>query len=111
MCHIINQLITNKVEKEVRRFKIDFDFNWTYGVEIKKLKEDLDTLEKMGVTGIEIETEENWGNVSITIEAYINRLETDDEYKTRIDTENKRQEEIKRRELEQLEKLKSKYGL
>lgn len=99
------------MEKEVRRFKVDFDFNWTYGVEIKKLKEDLDTLEKMGVTEIEIEAEESWGNVYVTIEAYINRLETDDEYKTRIVQENKRQEEIKRRELEQLEKLKLKYGL
>lgn len=99
------------MEKEVRRFKVDFDFNWTYGVEIKKIKEDLDTLEKMGVTEIEIEAEENWGSVSVTIGAYINRLETDDEYKTRIDKENQRQEEIKRRELAELEKLKSKYGL
>lgn len=99
------------MEKKVRRFKVDFDFNWTYGVEIKKLKEDLDTLEKMGVTEIEIEPEEIWGSASVTIEAYSNRLETDDEYKTRIDKENQHQEEIKRRELGELKKLKSKYGL
>lgn len=99
------------MEKQVRRFKVDFDFNWTYGVEIIKLKEDLDTLEKMGVTEIEIEPEESWGSTFVKIEAYINRLETDDEYKTRIDKENQRQEEIKRRELAELEKLKSKYGL
>jgi hypothetical protein len=98
------------MEKEVRRFKVDFDFNWTYGVEIKKLKEDLDALEKMGVTEIEIEAEDNWGSPSVTIDAYLSRVETDDEYKARIDKENQRQEEIKRRELEQLEKLKSKYG-
>lgn len=98
------------MEKQVRKFKVDFDFNWTYGVEIKKLKDDLDTLEKMGVTEIEIEAEDNWGCASITIEAYINRLETDEEFKTRSDKENQVKEEIKRRELEQLEKLKSKYG-
>lgn len=98
------------MEKQVRRFKVDFDFNWTYGVEIKKLKEDLDALEKIGVTEIEIEAEDNWGSPSVTIDAYISRVETDDEYKARIDKENQRQEEIKRRELEQLETLKSKYG-
>ena len=98
------------MEKQVRRFKVDFDFNWTYGVEIKKLKEDLDTLEKLGVTEVEIEAEDNWGSPFVTIEAYINRIETDDECKARIDKENQRQEEIKRRDLEQLEKLKSKYG-
>lgn len=99
------------MEKQVRRFKVDFDFNWTYGVEIKKLKEDLDTLEKLGVTEIEIEAEENYGSVSVKIEAYINRIETDEECKVRVDKENQRQEDIKRRELAELEKLKSKYGM
>ena len=99
------------MEKQVRRFKVDFDFNWTYGVEIKKLKEDLDTLEKLGVTEIEIEAKENWGSASVTIEAYTNRLETDDECKARTDNENKRQEDIKRRELAELQELKSKYGM
>jgi hypothetical protein len=99
------------MEKQVRRFKVDFDFNWTYGVEIKKLREDLDTLEKLGVTEIEIEAEENYGSASVTIEAFINRIETDEECKARIDKENQRQEDIKRRELAELEKLKSKYGM
>jgi hypothetical protein len=99
------------MEKQVRRFKVDFDFNWTYGVEIKKLREDLDTLEKLGVTEIEIEAEENYGSASVTIEAFINRIETDEECKARIDKENQRQEDINRRELAELEKLKSKYGM
>jgi hypothetical protein len=99
------------MEKQVRRFKVDFDFNWTYGVEIKKLREDLDTLEKLGVTEIEIEAEENYGGASVTVEAFINRIETDEECKARIDKENQRQEDIKRRELAELEKLKSKYGM
>lgn len=99
------------MEKQVRRFKVDFDFNWTYGVEIKKLKEDLDTLERLGVTEIEIEAEDNWGSPSVSIEAFINRIETDEECKARIDKENQRQEDIKRRELAELEKLKSKYGM
>ena len=47
----------------------------------------------------------------MTFEDFKNRLETDDEYQQRIDEQNKRQEDMKRIELEQLEKLKSKYGL
>jgi hypothetical protein len=99
------------MKKQVRRFKVDFDFNWTYGVEIKKLKDDLDALEKLGVTEIEIEAENNYGSASVTIEAFINRLETDEECNARITKENQRQEDIKRRELAELEKLKSKYGM
>ena len=72
------------MEKQIRRFKVNFDFNWTYGVEIKKLKEDLETLEKLGVTEIEIEAEDNCGSPSVTIEAFAERLETDDEFKERI---------------------------
>lgn len=99
------------MEKQVRRFKVDFDFNWTYGVKIKKLKEDLDTLEKLGVTEIEIKGEEIYGCIDITIEAFIHRIETDEECNARINRENLRQEYIKRTELAELEKLKLKYGM
>ena len=99
------------MEKRVRRFKVDFNFEWTYGVELKHLKEDLDTLEKLGVTYIEIETEEIFGDVSITIQAFTNRIETDEEYNERISKEKQHQENIKRRELDELERLKSKYGM
>jgi len=99
------------MQKEVRRFKVPFNFDWTYGVEIKKLREDLNELEKLGVTEIEIEAEENYGSVSVTIEAFINRVETDEEFTARTNEFNRRQEEVKRRELQQLEQLKSKYGM
>ena len=77
------------MEKQIRKFRVNFDFNWTYGVEIKKLKEDLETLEKLGVTEIEIEAEDNWGAPSVTIEAFTERLETDEEFKERLDKEKK----------------------
>ena len=99
------------MQKEVRRFKVHFNFDWAYGVKIKKLREDLDELEKLGVTEIEIEAEENYGNTSVTIEAFINRVETDEEFKVRVNEFNRREEEVKRRELQQLEQLKSKYGI
>ena len=91
------------MKKQNRRFKVDFHFDWTYGVEIKKLREDLDALEELGVTTVEIEAEESYGSASVIIEAFINRMETDEECKVRIDAENKRQEELKQRELQELD--------
>lgn len=98
------------MKKEVRKFKVDFNFNWTYGVEIKKLKQDLEELEKLGVTEIEIEAVDDYGSASVTIEAFTNRIETDDEFNLRVNENKKRKQDLKKRELEQLEKLKLKYN-
>jgi len=98
------------MEKIVRRFKIDYSLDWTYGLEIKKLREDLEAIEKLGATHIEIEHGISYDCSYVEIDAYAERLETDEECKARIDEDNKRQQEIKRRELAQLEQLKSKYG-
>lgn len=99
------------MEKEIRKFKVNFSFDWTYGVEIKKLREDLDALEKLGVTEIEIEPQDNWGSPSITIEAFIKRIETEEEFLERKQRVENHNEDIKQRELKQLEKLKQKYGI
>lgn len=99
------------MEKIERNFKIDYALDWTYGVEINKIRADLDALEKIGATHIEIEYGISYDCAYVEIDAYAKRLETDEEYKSRIDENLKRQEEFKRRELEQLEKLKRKYGV
>ena len=97
------------MEKQIRRFKVNFDFDWTYGVEIKKLKEDLETLEKLGVTEIEIEAEDNWGSPSVTIEAFTERLETGEEFSERIRMKEQTKKSFEQMELEQYEHLKAKY--
>lgn len=94
---------------ETRRFKVDFNFNWTYGVELSKIKEDINELEKLGVTDIEIESVDDYDGSSVNIQAFIDRLETDEECGLRINKEKIRKEEIEKRELEQFEKLKLKY--
>lgn len=99
------------MKKKVKRFEVPFDFDWTYGVTIEKIRKDLDELEKLGVKKIDIIAEEIWGSPSITITAFIEREETDEEFEKRLNEEKQRQEEIKRRELQQLEQLKSKYGV
>jgi len=97
------------MENKIIKFKVDFNFNWTYGVELSKIKEDISELEKLGVTEIEIESVDDYGSSSVSIEAFINRLETDEDCELRINKEKNRQNEIKKIELQQLELLKLKY--
>ena len=99
------------MEKEVRRFKVDYSLDWEYGVEVSKLRADLDAIEALGATHVEIESNISYDCSYVTIEPISEHLETDEEFKERVEEVEKRQSEIKRRELEQLEKLKSKYGL
>jgi len=98
------------MEKVNRRFNIVFNFeNWEYGIEIKKMREDLDALEKLGATHIEIDSETSYNCSYVSIEGYTNRDETDEEYNERIERVQAEKEEIKKNELEQLKKLKLKY--
>ena len=99
------------MEKEIRRFKVDYLLDWEYRVEISKLRADLDAIEALGATHVEIESSIRYDCDYVTIEPLSERLETDEEFKARSEEVEKRQSEIKRRELEQLEKLKTKYGL
>jgi len=99
------------MEKEIRRFKVDYSLDWEYGVEISKLRADLDAIEALGATHVEIESCISYDCSYLIIEPVSKRLETDEEFKARAEEVEKRQSEIKRRELEQLEKLKAKYGL
>jgi hypothetical protein len=68
-------------------------------------------LEKLGATHIEIEPYQEYDCAYVHIEPYCRRLETDDEFNERINLKKRREEHQKIIDLEQLEKLKSKYGL
>ena len=93
-----------------KQFKVDYSLEWTYGIEITKLREDLDALEKLGATHVDIDSYESYGCSYVEIEAKCERFETDQEFENRTN-EIKRQEQItKDRELAELEKLKLKYG-
>ncbi len=98
------------MEKTIRRFEIDYSFNWVYGIDIKRLREDLENIEELGATHIEIEHGMNYDCSYAEVRAYADRLETDEEARDRVEEESRRRKEIERRELEQFEKLKSKYG-
>lgn len=99
------------MEKELRIFEVNYSLDWEYSVEISKIRADLDAIEALGATHVEIVSSIMYDSAYVTIEPVSERLETDEEFKARVEEVEKRQSEIKRRELEQLEKLKTKYGL
>ena len=99
------------MEKEVRRFKTSYLLHWQYGVEISKLKKDLEVLEKLGATDVEIDPYIEYDSAYVKIEAYCERLETDEEFEQRKKQVEARQEQMRQRDLKQLADLKSKYGL
>ena len=88
------------MKKQLVKIRINYSFDWTYGVEISKLKEDINELEKLGANYIYIESYNDYDNNNsyVSITAFNQRLETDEEFKFRIDVINKRKEEIKKNE-------------
>ena len=98
------------MKKQKKYFNVPFDFDWTYGVWIDQLKEDLEELEKLGANYIEIQTNTSYGEEHIEINAYSLRQETDQEFQERIDAVKKRETITRDLELQQLRKLKEKYG-
>ncbi len=82
-------------------------FDWSYMTPIERIKKDIVELEKLGVTRIRIVADGD----DVNIKAYIERMETDEEYEERIIQESELKERQKRNDLAQLERLKKKYNL
>lgn len=97
------------MEKQTRRFEIKFDFDWECGVEISKIREDLDAIEKLGATHLEIDGGSSYDVPYVRIDGYVHRMETGEEYLERIAKKNARENSIKQSELRQLKRLKEKY--
>lgn len=99
------------MEKQVKQFDVDFNFDWTYGIKISKLRADLDELEKLGATHIDIKASVFYDSSELTIEAKCERLETDEEFEKRVNKIKQREALEKQRELNELNRLRQKYGL
>lgn len=99
-------MIKNKQRVEI---PISYNFSWAYGVSIKKIREDLDFVEKLGATDINITYGESYGAPYLDIEAVVSRLETDEEFEKRIKNFEAQQKLTEQRELKELERLQLKY--
>lgn len=97
--------------KQTKREYVSYYLDWVHGDKsISEIRKDLDELEKLGVTNIEITKERDWdGGFDIEINPFRERLETDQEYSERLTKEELERERNKQYELRQLEILKSKY--
>ena len=98
------------MEKQEKDFKIEYCLEWLYGVEISQLKKDIAELEKLGATHVNIENSISYDCSYVEIDAICRRIETDYEFEQRKKEAEARQNQIKQRDLKQLEELKAKYG-
>ncbi len=83
--------------------------NWEYGVSIEGIRKDLDALEKEGFTDIEINYNYSHDNVDITVESYMHRFETDEEYQNRMNKDKVRAEARLAHEKGLYEELRKKF--
>ena len=98
------------MKKQIKWIEVDYDFtNWRFGSTIEIMKKELDQLEKLGVTDIEIEAVQEWDVPLLSIKAFVPRQETNEEFNDRINEEKQKENKIRMQELEQLRKLKIKY--
>ena len=97
------------MKREKRRFTIPFEFDWEYGISIKDIKKDLEALEKLGATHIDIEADISYDCAYMSIDASCLRMETKEEFTQRKNRQEARILELRKRELEKLEELKLKY--
>jgi hypothetical protein len=98
------------MSKKTKIFKIDHKFNWSYCT-ISDIRKDLDILEKLGTTDIEIDYHDEYGSTCIDFTAKCIREETDKEVEDRILAEKERYEKNKAFDLEMIKTLQKKHGL
>ena len=99
------------MEKLEQDFEINYSLDWAYDVSIEQLKKDIEELEKLGATHVNIEPFIFHDCPSIEINVICRRIETDEEFEQRKKEVEARQEQHRQRELKQLAELKAKYDL
>jgi len=99
---------TRQNARQVKRFDSGCYLDWSYRT-IDEIRKDLDRLELLGVTGVEIEVEESYGSTRVKFQPFVLREETDEELAGRLAEQQAREESKRAFELRQLEILKQKY--
>lgn len=97
------------MKKKTIRVNLPYQLYWGYGVSIEQIREDLDEIEKLGATEINIEPYESYGSAGVDIEAVVERLETDEEFEIRKNKEKNHLDRVLESELKRYEELKLKF--
>lgn len=93
------------MKKKLINEHIKFELNWTCGVSLEQIKKDVEELEKLGATQVDITLDYD----TIKIDAYKERKETEKEFRERIRNEKEHAEYIEKLQRAEYEKLKSKF--
>ena len=96
-------------EKQVKRVKIDCRIDWEGYFAIEELRKDLDKLEKLGATHVDIGIYDGHCSPRLEVDSYNEMLETDKEFQQRIENQKMIREHSKLEEFELFKKLKQKY--
>ena len=94
-----------------KRFEIDFEIDWEYGVPITKLEKDLKELKKLGATNVDIESYISYDLSYISFNGYVIREETPLEIQERIASEKTLSNITKMQDMVQFNRIKKKYNL
>ena len=97
------------MEKQIKQIEVRYPLVWNGLTEISEIKKDLEEINKMGATHVEIEAFEEWGDTYIKTRAICEREETDEEFEGRKFQEKLKAEREQQRELALLNELKLKY--
>lgn len=100
------------MKKKFKRFEVDFYLQWEDGVKISKIREDLDTLEKLGANYVDVDIDSSCsgGYPYVSIDAYIYREETDKEFENRVAETKSREQLDTDRDIAEFERLKLKLN-
>lgn len=96
------------MEKQIVEDLVQFGLKWTRGVSIEFLRSELNRLEKLGATKINIECQEMYGVTGVIVAAYKEREETEEECVERLEQEKWEYEQQRKKDLKMLKALKEK---
>lgn len=89
---------------------IEFNFDWDCAP-LSKIKSDIEKLEKLGATHIEIEAREEYDSIYLSMEAKRARLETGQEASNRIENQARPAQQNIEKAMRQIEKLKKEFNI
>ena len=97
------------MEKQIKRFEIDYSLGWDGTMKLSEIEQDIAELKKLGATHIDIRAINEWEETFIVIKALHEREETDAEFESRVKSIERGEERKRMKELALLEELKLKY--
>jgi len=85
------------------------DFDWEYAFDISEIKKDVEDAISKGATIIDFDLSTYYDSPTLNVRAYLEREETDEEFKIRTEKEEMEKKRQELNELATFQRLKLKY--